>query len=233
MSFAANLAVAKDIVIVLGTLTTISLGLYGLTVWKRDLVGKEVYTVTRNVIKQLYKVSKIAARARAKVHFYEHAKMEPDEAKHFKQHERWRISEARIYSARLDDLELALGTLDDVLLEARILLGSSVLASTLVFKATILDCIDIVDEYLDLLHDPHLALMEDSPAIQSAQQAMYPWGDLGDELSRRIVEAREHTELALLRYLHRGNIWGKVLDPSAAKAEFDKWKQMTEHRRRD
>ena len=37
MSFAANLAVAKDIVVVLGTLTTISLGLYGLTVWKRDL----------------------------------------------------------------------------------------------------------------------------------------------------------------------------------------------------
>lgn len=75
MPFADNLAVAKDIVIVVRTITTMSLGLYGLKVWKRDLVGKETYAVIRDVIKQLHKVSKAAGRTRRKVHLYEHVKM--------------------------------------------------------------------------------------------------------------------------------------------------------------
>lgn len=47
MLFAENLSIVNDIVLIAATLTTISLGLYGLKVWKRDLVGKEVYTVIR------------------------------------------------------------------------------------------------------------------------------------------------------------------------------------------
>lgn len=132
----------------------------------------------------------------------------------------------------LDELALSVAALDDSRLEARILLGASIGAATLVFQATILQAIDRVNDYLGLLHDPHLSLTEDSLAIQSAQQAMYPSDDFGDELSQRIADARESAELALLRYLHGRDIRGTVLKVAAAKAELDKWKQMTEHRRR-
>lgn len=115
------------------------------------------------------------------------------------------------------------------MLEARILLGSSVHATTLVFQATVREASGRVIDYLDLLHDQHLALAEDSPAIQSAQQAMYPWDDFGDELSLKIADARESAETALLRYLHRRDIRGTVLKPKAAKAELEKWKRMTQH----
>lgn len=56
-----------------------SLGLYGLKVWKRDLVGKETYAVIREVMKQLHRGSKIAGRTRSKVHLYEHVRMAPEE----------------------------------------------------------------------------------------------------------------------------------------------------------
>lgn len=229
MPFAENLAIAKDIVLVVGTITTMGLGLYGLKVWKRDLVGKETYAVIRDVIKHLHKVSKAASRARGKVHHYEHARMDPEEAKHFTANEQWRLAESAVYRARLDELGLSLTALDDARLEARLLLGSSVHATTLVFQATIREAIDRVNDYLDLLHDEHLALTEDSPAIQSAQQAMYPADDLEDDLSRRIVDARESAELAFLRYLHRRDIRGTVLKPAAAEAELEKWRQMTQH----
>ncbi|MFJ1470185.1 hypothetical protein [Massilia orientalis] len=233
MPFAENLAVVKDIVVVLGTLTTMSLGLYGLKVWKRDLVGKETYAVIRNVIKQLHKVSKAAGRARRKVHLHEHVRMAPEEAKHFTANEQWRLAEAAVYSARLDDLGASIAALDDSILEARILLGSSIHATTLVFHGAVREAIGRVNDYLDLLHDQHLSLAEDSPAIQSAQQAMYPSDDFGDELSLRIADARESAEIALLRYLHRRDIRGTVLKPNAAKAELEKWKRMTPHRRGD
>lgn len=119
------------------------------------------------------------------------------------------------------------------MLEARILLGSSVHATTLVFHATVREAIGRVSDYLDLLHDQHLALAEDSLAIQSAQQAMYPWYDFGDELSIKIADARESAETALLRYLHRRDIRGTVLKPKAAKAELEKWKGITQHWRGD
>lgn len=232
MPFAENLAIAKDIVLVVGTITTMGLGLYGLQVWKRDLVGKETYAVIRDVIKHLHKVSIAASHARGKVPHYEHVRMAPEEAKHFTANEKWRLAEAAVYRARLDELGRSLTALEDARLEARILLGSSFNATTLVFQATIRDAIDRVNDYLDLLHDQHLALAEDSPAIQSAQQAMYPADDLEDDLSRRIVDARESAEIACLRYLHRRDIRGNVLKLTEAEAELEKWKQMTRHARR-
>lgn len=227
MPFADNLTVAKDIVIILGTVTTMSLGLYGLKVWKRDLVGKETYAVIRDLIKQLRKVSKVAGRTRSKVHLYEHVRMAPDEAIHFTANEQWLLAEAAVYHARLDELGASLASLDDSMLEARILLGSSIHATTLVFKATVREAIGLVNDYLDLLHDQRLALAEDSAAIRSAQQAMYPWDDLGDPLSLKIVDARESAETTLLRYLHRRDIRGSVLKPKETKAELEKWKRMT------
>lgn len=232
MPFAENLAIAKDIVVVVGAITTMGLGLYGLKVWKRDLVGKETYAVIRDVIKHLHKVSKAASRARGKVHHYEHVEMAPAEAKHFTANEQWRLAEAAVYRRRLDELGLSLTALDDARLEARILLGSSVYAATLVFQATISEAINRVNDYLDLLDDQHLVLTEDSPAIESAQQAMYPADDLEDELTQKIGDAQESAELALLRYLHRRDIRGTVLKQSAAEAELEKWRQMRRHVRR-
>jgi len=233
MPFADNLAIAKDIFLVVGTITTMSLGLYGLKVWKRDLVGKETYAVIRELIKHLHKVSKAANRARGKVHRYEHVLMEPEQAKHFTENEQWRLAEAAVYKERVVDLGKSLVLFEDALLEARILLGSSINAATLVFQANISQTISRVNDYLDLLYDHHLGLGEDSQAVQSAQQAMYPWDDLGDELSQRIAGARENAELALLRYLHRRDIRGTVLKPAEARGELDKWKQITRNRRGD
>jgi len=119
MPFAESLAVVKDIVIVVGTLTTMSLGLYRRKVWKRDLVGKETYVVIRDVIKQLHKVSKAAGRARRKVYFQEHVRMAPEEAKHFTVNEQWRLAEAAVYRARLDDLGASLAALDDAAVALR------------------------------------------------------------------------------------------------------------------
>lgn len=208
--FIVVVALMKDIVLTAGALTTIGLGIYGLRIWKRDLVGKEVYAVVKDLVRNLHKVSRECRKLRSPAHASEKRMMGADERQQFTDNERWRLLEAEVYSKRLEILVKAMDALDDCILNARVLIGSSVYMTVLPFQKKVRECIERVNDYTDLLYDHILNLAEDSAPIASAQQALYPTEELDDPLTQDVMNRREDAELELLRFLHRKSIRGSV-----------------------
>jgi hypothetical protein len=221
----------KDIVITLGGITTVALGIYGLKIWKRDLVGKEAYSVISKVIKDLHKVSNSCRKFREFVLPHERRSLSEEELQHLTKNEQWRILELEVFNNRVDKLASAMDELDESTLSARVLLGSSVFATTLEFRGVVADCINSGNEYLDLLRDQQLGLGEDSPQILIAQQATFVGKELDDTLSIKLIEARESAEAALIRYLHRNTIRGNVIGKAKGRAALERWKAQYEERK--
>jgi hypothetical protein len=221
----------KDVALTIGTITTVGLGIYGVQVWKRDLVGKEVFSLIATVIKDLHKVHRACMKMRNPVHRHEWRKMEDAERVAFTLTEQWRMLEKEVYTKRLDDLSLALDVLRESLLSARVLVGSSVYAATLVFQATVGKGIDRLNDYLDLLSDQNLIVDEESPQIESGRQALHPTPQLDDLLTVELANAREAAELALMKFLHRNSIRGTVLSDVDSNANLAKWKALRDLRR--
>jgi hypothetical protein len=196
----------KDILLGTGALTTICLSVYGVRVWKRDLVGKESYASVRELIKHLHMVSRVAHKMRGPAYEHEKRSLSEDEQKFFTQGEQWRMLEAEVYRKRIDDLDKEIQEFDAAQLEVRVLLGSHTQKDLLPFRQKIRECIERVNDYLDLLQDQTRGFTEDSPAIQIAQEAMYPAQDLDDPLSLKVANTREAAEISLLKYIHRKRI---------------------------
>ena len=229
--FAALIGLIKDIALTIGAITTICLGLYGLKIWKRDLIGKEAYTVVSAVVKNLHKVSKALQNFRKPVQESERRALTQEEIAHFTENERWRMRECDVFAARAEKLETVLNEFSESLLSARVLLGSSVSGAALEFNTIITDHFNCVNEYLDVIRDQNLALGPDSPHTVIAQKATFVTRDLDDPLTIKLYNAREATEKAFLRYLHRNDIRGKVLKKSETKSVLAKWRVSHEEQR--
>ncbi|MBX8517773.1 hypothetical protein K5D69_24140 [Pseudomonas cichorii] len=202
------ISVAKDLVVATAAVVTMVLGIYGVRTWKRDLVGKEVYSAARALVKESHLASKAARKLRTPIRDDERKEFSEDEIKNLTGREKWRISEASAYEMRKVEFSRQLDQYDQAKLDLRVLTGSRVYEGFLPFDRNLTECICRVSSYIDLLQDHSAELYEESPGILAAQSSLYPSDNLDDEFSQNLADSRESGELALLRYLHRSSIYG-------------------------
>jgi hypothetical protein len=202
------ISVGKDVAVGVTALVTMFLAIYGVRTWKRDLVGKEVYSAARLMVKESHLAAKAARKLRSPIRDDERKKFSDTEINNFTACERWRISETSAYENRKKEFGLQIDKYESAKLDLRVLAGSRIYEGFLQFGADLTECIRCVNNYLDLLQDHSLALFEDAPQILEAQKLLYPSDNLDDELSQKIANSRESGEVALLKLLHRSSIYG-------------------------
>ncbi|MDZ7661467.1 hypothetical protein [Thiohalophilus sp.] len=96
------IVIIKDALLGLAAIVTMLVGIYGVRSWKRNLVGKEIYTAARNLVKESHLIAKAAQKLRQPIYPYEKQQLTEDETKNFTKKELWRITEAKAYKAKVE-----------------------------------------------------------------------------------------------------------------------------------
>jgi len=199
--------VLKDGVIALAAAITAGMAIYGLRVWKRDLVGKEVYEVVKELVYQSHSISRAAARCLYPLAASEARVFSDEERFHTTEYERLFLSESGAYRARLDIYVSSLREFSDALLRARVLLGSKVLGAYNPYEKALAKPIVLINEYLTVIEDrtntPH-PQSEDVMRLRSLFASFDP--QKHNEILFSVYEAREKAEKFSLPYLHRKSI---------------------------
>lgn len=91
-------------------------------------------------------------------------------------------------------------------LDLRVLVGSKAYEGLMSFEYLLTECINRVNDYIEIIQRSPTNIHQDSKEILAAKKALFPSRNLDDELSQRMATAREAGESALLAYLHRKNI---------------------------
>lgn len=198
----------KDGLLGLAALVTMILAIYGVRTWKRDLIGKEVYSAAKNLVKESHLVAKAARKLRQPICSYERRSFTEEEIKNTTENERWRLSEADAYKNRIDVFAKQIERYESAKLELRVLVGSKTYEGFLPFGSLLTEAIIRVNDYLDVIHDYSLTVFPDSKEVIEAQDALCPSQNMDDDLSQKIADAREAGEVSLLSYLHRKSIYG-------------------------
>lgn len=198
----------KDALLAVAALVTMFLGVYGVRTWKRDLVGKEVYLVAKELVKESHLVCKAARKIREPIQTYERKSFTEEEIQNTTQNERWRMSEADAYRARVEAFAKEIDRYEAAKLELRVLVGSKIYEGFLPFGALLTEAINRVNNYLDVIQDYSQPLSLESKEVLAAQEILYPSENLDDDLSQKTADAREAGEVSLLAYLHRKSIRG-------------------------
>ncbi len=202
------IALIKDSLLAIAALVTMILSAYGVRVWKRDLVGKEVYSAAKVLVKESHLICTAARKLREPIQSYERRSFTEEEIQNTTKNERWSLSEAAAYRSRVKSFAKKVERYDAAKLELRVLVGSKIYEGFLPFGALLTEAVNRVNDYLDLLQDYSKAILPDSKEVLTAQEALYPSSNLDDELSQRTADAREAGEMSLLAYLHRKSIHG-------------------------
>lgn len=198
----------KDGLLGLAALVTMILAIYGVRTWKRDLVGKEIYSAAKNLVKESHLVAKAARKLRQPISTYEKRSFTEEEIKNTTENERWRLSEAEAYKNRINVFANEIERYDSAKLELRVLVGSKTYEGFLPFGSLLTESINRVNDYLDAIQDYSQAVFPDSKEVVEAQDALYSSQNMDDELSQKIADTREAGEVSLLSYLHRKSIYG-------------------------
>ncbi len=201
------ISAGKDVSVGVAALVTMFLAIYGVRTWKRDLVGKEVYSAARLLVKESHLAAKAARKLRSPIRDEERKEFSETEIKNLTACERWRVSEASAYENRKKEFGLQIDQYESAKLDLRVLAGSRIYEGYLQFGAALTECIHRTNNYVEILQDQSIFLLEDSPEIVEAQKSLYPSENLDDELSQKIANSREHGEVALLKLLHRSSIY--------------------------
>lgn len=198
----AWITLAKESLLGLAALVAIGIGIYGIRAWKRDLVGKEVYTGAKNLVKESHLVSRAALMLREPLHPNEKRRFTNEEIFHTTELERWCIPEIDGYKLRISEFSTVQESYRLAKLDLRVLIGSKIYEG--------------FNNYLELLNDYEHVATPESPEIVSAQLIMYPSENLDDELTKDLADAREEGEKSILKYLHRNSIRGyKVIQETS------------------
>ncbi|ENO3978291.1 hypothetical protein ACBI01_002435 [Aeromonas veronii] len=200
-------ALLKDFLLGLAAIVTVIVGVYGMRAWKRDLVGKEVYTATRCLVKESHLVCKAANDLRQPLWAYEKRQFTDEEISNTTKNERWRISEAEGYKKKVEIFAEKLKQFESAKLDLRVLVGSKVYEGFLPFSRSILESMERVNVYLELLQSYSNTYFPDSPEIIEAQNNLYPSENFDDNLSQSLFDSREEGEISLLSHLHRKTIY--------------------------
>jgi hypothetical protein len=198
----------KDALLGVAALVTAFIAIYGVRMWKRELAGKEIYIAAKALVKESHLLSRAAHKARKPIEAYERKVFFPEEVKNTTEDERWYLSEADAYKKRIGNLSVAIDSYQSALLELRVLVGSKVYLGFLPFGKLVTEVIHRIGNYIAVVQDYTQIVLPDSPVVQEAQRELYPSGNLDDELSQKIDDAREEGEKSLLAFLHRTSIRG-------------------------
>lgn len=202
------MALTKDLLMAVAAVVTIFIGICGLRVWKRELVGKEVYSAAKDLVKQSHLVFRAAMELRKPIVPYEIEPISEDARKNTTEYERWRISETNAYRKRINQFEKILERYNSSKLNVRVLVGSKVYLGFHPFDKLIGETINRVNLYLKVLNNEQKITKPTSPEVISAQSKLYPSNSHDDELSQKAGDAREEGEKSLLTYLQRKSIRG-------------------------
>lgn len=198
----------KDSLLALAAIVTIFVGIYGVKTWKRDLVGKEVYAASKNLVKESHLVCRAARALRQPLWAYDQRQFTDAEIAHTTKNERWRLSEVEGYKKKIEIFAEELKRFESAKLDLRVLVGSKIYEGFLPFSRSLSESIERVNAYLDLLQDHSNTYFPDSPEIIEAQRQLYPSDNLDDDLSQSLADSREEGEESLLSSLHRKSIYG-------------------------
>ncbi|MCW3150615.1 hypothetical protein N8H22_18565 [Stutzerimonas stutzeri] len=201
------ISLIKDSLLALAALVTIGLGVHGVRVWKRDLVGKEVYSAARELVKQSHVMSSAVIKLRMPISSIEEKVFTPEEIGGMTENERWRISELEAYQKRIEEYVLKLEEFQSARLDLRVLIGSKAHDIYLPFSRHLTDIIHLVNDYLEIIRDFSTPASPDTPNVIEARQALYLAEYLDDDYSQALDMARENGERCLLSYLHRKGIY--------------------------
>lgn len=202
------IAFIKDSLLAIAALVTMILSVYGVRVWKRDLVGKEVYSAAKALVKESHLICKAARKLRKPIQSYERRSFTEEEIQNTTKNERWRLSEADAYRSRVEAFAKEVERYEAAKLELRVLVGSKIYEGFLPFGALLTEATNCVNDYLDVIQDYSKTVLPDSKEVLTAQEVLYPSPNLDDELSQKTADAREEGEVSLLAYLHRKSIRG-------------------------
>lgn len=202
------IALIKDFLTAIAALLTIFIGIYGIRLWRRELVGKEIYAAAKDLVKESHLVFKAARELREPIHPYEVEPFTESVINNTTEWERWRISETNGYRKRTENFNKILERYEHSKLNLRVLVGSKIYLGFLPFDKLIGETIERVNRYIEVLNDYKKAITSNSPDVISAQIKLYPSGRFDDELHQKTGDAREEGEKSLLAYLHRKSIRG-------------------------
>lgn len=201
--------IVKDAVIAVAAMVTSGIAVYGVRVWKRDLVGKELYEVTKTLVYQSHSVAQACTKLLLPILASENRVFTAAEVEHTTVGERWRLSETHVYRTRLRAYTESLEEFSDALLKARVVMGSRVYGAFLPFQNALRQPVDEINNYLSYLQDPSSYLLHDSEEAAALQSFVYRSADDGgSKIVMMVADAREDAEKFLLPYLHRNSIFG-------------------------
>lgn len=203
---ATYVSIGRDVVVTVAAVVTAIIAIYGLRVWKRDLVGKESYEAAKALVYQSHAASRAIDKMRYPIREHERMVFTKDEIEHTTEGERWRTSEAAAYRNRIKEYSDGYLGFFDALLNFRVIAGSQVYFAFLPFQKALEKPLDEVNNYLALLDEHSIPITADSEEVALLRGFIHSFDKELDEHSLSVGEAREQGELFLLPYLHRKSI---------------------------
>ncbi|WP_035628828.1 hypothetical protein, partial [Hydrogenovibrio marinus] len=168
------LALIKDFFLALAALSTIVISIYGIRTWKRDLVGKEVYSAAKELVKESHLICRAAQKIREPVQTYERRFFTENDIQNTTREERWKISEIDAYKARVKLFSKEIAKYEAAKLDLRILVGSKIYQDFLPLGALLTETVNRVNSYLDVIESDSINNIQQSEEVVRAQELLYP-----------------------------------------------------------
>ena len=150
----AWISLLKNILLALAALVTMALAVYGVRTWKRDLVGKEVYSAAKNLLKESHLIVRSTRELRSPIFEHERKVFTASEIAHTTAGERWRISESEAYRLKVQNFALSIKKFDEAQLELRVLVGSNAYLEFQSLGSLLTRSVILVNNYLSLKINP-------------------------------------------------------------------------------
>ncbi|XMB47217.1 hypothetical protein QQ999_14965 [Pseudomonas fluorescens] len=199
-------SIARDMVVTVAAVVTASIAIYGLRIWKRDLVGKESYEAAKALVFHSHALSRASHKLRYPIMAHERTVFSKEHIENTTEGERWRASEAAAFRTRLKEYSGVYLGFYEALMNFRVIKGSQVYVAFQPFQEALREPLDKLYAYLRLLDDYSVGIVADSPDVKLLSRFIQEFeGDI-DQFVLAIGDAREKGELFLLPYLHRKSI---------------------------
>lgn len=202
----AYVSIARDVVVTGVAIITASVAIYGLRVWKRDLVGKESYEAAKALVYHSHALARASSKMRYPIREHERTVFSKEYIDNTTEGERWRTSEAAALRTRLKEYSDVYLGFYEALLSFRVIAGSQVYIAFQPFQNTLEKSLDRLYVYLELLDDFSVAIIASSPDVKLLGGFIQEYDGELDKLGLDVENAREQGELFLLPYLHRKSI---------------------------
>lgn len=198
--------IARDVVVTIAAVITASIAIYGLRIWKRDLVGKESYEAAKTLVFHSHATVRALLKLRLPIGDHERMMLTKEQIEHTTESERWRLTEAAAYRVKLKDFMEVYSGFREALLNMRVIAGSQVFLAFQPFQKAIRSNLDKLYAYLVLLEDFSVSYIGEPDDVKVTSKFVCSFDGSVDELQLSVEDTRESGEIFLLPYLHRKSI---------------------------